>query len=209
MRIFFIVLGVLALSLSPASAQLNPICGDCDLDNRVTVSDTVLALQAANGTAPVTVDDRCDVDLGGYPSAGDGLLIAQFSAGLLPTLTCTGEVLGTAGPPTPSLDPFNPAFGNCVQGQSMGNAWNFSILGNFGEQAATVPAVPRSSTAFDLAAAWANVINNSPSIPNYQAIPYSGTCFIVLDQNFNQAYVRIFAGGGSCVPDLTGAPCAF
>ena len=110
--------------------------------------------------------------------------------------------------PTPSIDPWDPGFGNCVQGQSLGNSWDFSVLGNFGEAFGTVPAVARSATAMAMANAWANTINNTLTLPNYMAIPYNGNCFILLDQNFDRAYIRVRENGTVCTPD-TGTVCPF
>ncbi len=200
---------LLWMTVTPAWAQqLNPICGDCDQNNSVNVADALLALQAAVGsfTLPAAAVPLCDVDSSGGPTTTDGLMIAQFSAGTRPTLGCSSAV---ASPPIPTLDPFDPGFGNCVQGQSLGNPWTFSVLGALGEISVAAPAVPNGSTAFALATQWVNSINGPGGPANYTAFQVAGSCFVVVDSNGAQAAVRIFEGGGICFPDMTGTSCVF
>ena len=193
---------LLLLLASPALGQLNPICGDCNQDDRVTAADSLLAAQAAAGLTTLLLPEVCDVDEDGALSSLDALMITQFSADVLPTLECSGQLPPiSASEPLPSLDPATAA-GNCVQGQSMGQGWSFSILAGPSFQA---PGIPRGMTANDLATHWRNVINAGTS--NWVATR-SGNCIQVESTTGVPAVLQIVEGGVACIPDL-GTACTF
>lgn len=194
---------LLCLIVAPAQGQLKAMCGDCNLDMSVNISDALLAMQAAVGniTLPPASAPLCDVDSSGGPTTTDGLLILQFASGLVPTLTC--PPMPPAVSPNSIIEPAIAVFGTCVQGQSSGNPWNFTILGNMGFPSGTAAAVPSGSSAFALATQWVTTIN-SPAFPGYVAIPTAGNCFLVQDTAGAAASIQL----GNCVAD-TGTACPF
>ncbi len=197
------ILFLLCLIVAPAQAQLRAMCGDCNLDTSVNISDALLAMQAAVGKINLSplAAPLCDVDSSFSPTTTDGLLILQFASGLVPTLTC--PAMPPAVAPNSTIDPAIAVFGTCVQGQSSGNPWSFTILGNMGFPSGSAAAVPNGSSAFTLATQWVSTIN-SPAFPGYVAIPTAGNCFLVQDTAGAAASIQI----GNCVADQ-GTPCPF
>ncbi len=203
MRIL-ITLILLCLTVTPAQAQLQAMCGDCNLDLSVNISDALLAMQAAAGNITLSplAGPLCDVDASGGPTSTDGLMILQFASGLRATLNC--PAMPPAVAPNRVIDPAFVPFGTCVQGQSNGNGWAFTILGNAGFPSGTVAPVPNGASAPTLATQWVTTING-PMFPGYTATPTHSNCFMLQDSAGAPASIQI----GNCVADATGTPCAF
>ncbi|MCP3961805.1 MAG: hypothetical protein GY719_28515 [bacterium] len=112
-----VALCLFLLAASHAGAQTG-VCGDCDADFDVDVVDALVASQYASGLNPLTPPDECDVNGSGGTSIVDALLISQFSAGVISSLSC--PLL----PATPPLTVVSPTRGlYCFLGTGNGTPW--------------------------------------------------------------------------------------
>jgi hypothetical protein len=63
------------------------LCGDADVDGRVSAVDALIALKTASGAAACALC-RCDSDDSGHVTATDALAILRSAVGLAAILGC-------------------------------------------------------------------------------------------------------------------------
>jgi hypothetical protein len=75
---------------SPATTSTVPgsICGDANIDTRITATDALAILRAAVGQALSCPPARCDTDNSGGLLASDALRVLRFAVGIPVTLDC-------------------------------------------------------------------------------------------------------------------------